>query len=196
MPSNRQASTSAVLTIPNALSLARIATIPAIVWAIVHRGTEAAGLLAFGLVASTDWLDGYVARRTGRVSDLGKLLDPVADRLAIVAILAALVVRGAFPLWAAALIVVRDVALLIVGAVVLATRGIRIEVRGIGKAATLALMIAVPWIAWGAFDLWLGAATSVFGWIAFVVGIVLSYAAAALYAVDLRHALASRRPPN
>jgi cardiolipin synthase len=196
MPPDRQASTSAVLTIPNALSLARIATIPVIVWAIVHRGTEAVGLLAFGLVASTDWLDGYVARRTGRVSELGKLLDPVADRLAIVAILAALVVRGAFPLWAAALIVVRDVALLIIGAVVLAARGIRIEVRRIGKAATLALMVAVPWIAWGAFDLWLGPAASVVGWIAFAVGIVLSYTAAAVYAVDLRHALALRRPPT
>jgi cardiolipin synthase (CMP-forming) len=190
MPADREASTSAVLTVPNVLSLARIVTIPLIVWAIVHHGTEAAGLLAFGIVASTDWLDGYLARRTGRVSEVGKILDPLADRLAVVSVLVALVVRDAFPPWAAALIVVRDVALLLVGAWVLARRGIRIDVRMIGKVATLALMIAVPSIAWGSFDLWLAPIGSVVGWSAFAIGIVLSYAAAGWYAVDLRSALA------
>ena len=68
------------------------------------------------LVVATDWVDGTIARRTGQVSELGKVLDPVADRLAIAAGLIALVVRGAFPLWAAALILVRDVAVLVAGA--------------------------------------------------------------------------------
>jgi cardiolipin synthase len=193
MPPERQASTSAVLTIPNALSFARIVTIPLIVWALVHRGTEAVGLVAFGVIASTDWIDGYVARRTDRVSELGALLDPLADRLAIVAVLVALVVRDAFPVWAAALIVVRDLALILVGAFVLLTRDIRIEVRTIGKAATLLLMVAVPAIAWGAFDLWPSTVTTILGWMGFAVGIVLSYAAAGAYAIDLRRALRARR---
>lgn len=192
MPADREASTSAVLTIPNILSFVRIATIPAIVWAIVHRGTEAAGLLGFAVVAATDWVDGFVARRTGRVSELGKILDPVADRLVIVAVLVALVLRDAFPAWAAALIVVRDLALLVVGAWALASRGARIDVRTVGKAATLALMFAVPSVAWGAFDLWLGSVASVAGWTAFAIGIVLSYGAAVLYAADLRRALSRR----
>lgn len=191
MAADREASTSAVLTIPNVLSFLRIATIPGIVWAIVHRGTEAAGLLAFAVVASTDWVDGYVARRTGRVSELGKILDPVADRLVIVAVLVALVVRGAFPGWAAAVIVARDVALLLVGAWALAARGIRIDVRTIGKAATLALMLAVPSIAWGSLDLWLAPVASVLGWIALAIGIVLSYTAAVWYATDLRRVLSA-----
>jgi cardiolipin synthase len=113
--------------------------------------------------------------------------------LAIVAVLVALVVRDAFPPWAAALIVVRDLALVLVGAVALATRDIRIEVRTIGKAATLTLMVAVPSIAWGAFDLWPATAATIFGWIGFAVGIVLSYAAAGRYAIDLRRALEARR---
>jgi cardiolipin synthase len=145
------------------------------------------------VIASTDWIDGYVARRTHRVSELGKLLDPLADRLAIVAVLIALVVRDAFPPWAAALIVVRDLMLVLVGAVALATRDIRIEVRTIGKAATLTLMVAVPSIAWGAFDLWPATAATILGWIGFAVGIVLSYAAAGMYAIDLRRALEARR---
>jgi cardiolipin synthase (CMP-forming) len=192
MAVDREASTSAVLTIPNVLSFARIATIPALVWAIVHRGTEEVGLLGFAVVASTDWVDGYIARRTRSVSDLGKLLDPVADRLVIVSVLVALVVRGVFPLWAATLIAVRDLALLAVGAVALARRGVRIDVRVVGKAATAALMLGVPLIAWGALDLWLATAATVVGWTSFAVGIVLSYAAAAWYAADLRHALAAR----
>jgi cardiolipin synthase (CMP-forming) len=192
MAGDREASTSAVLTIPNILSFARIATIPVLVWAIVHRGTEEAGLLGFAIVASTDWVDGYIARRTGSVSELGKVLDPVADRLVIVAVLVALVVRGAFPVWAASLIVVRDVALLVVGAFVLARHGVRIDVRRIGKAATAALMLGVPLIAWGAFDLWLAPVATAVGWTSFAIGIVLSYWAAARYAVDLRHALAAR----
>ncbi|MGZ4113965.1 MAG: CDP-alcohol phosphatidyltransferase family protein [Actinomycetota bacterium] len=191
MAGDREASTSAVLTIPNLLSFARIATIPVLVWAIVHRGTEEAGLLGFAVVASTDWVDGYIARRTGTVSELGKVLDPVADRLVIVAVLVALVVRGAFPLWAAALIVVRDAALLIVGAFVLARRGVRIDVRRIGKAATAALMLGVPLIAWGALDLRLAPVATAVGWTSFAIGIVLSYSAAAWYAADLRQALAT-----
>jgi cardiolipin synthase (CMP-forming) len=193
MSRDRRVSTSAILTLPNALSFARIASIPLIAWAIVHRGTEAAGLVAFGVIASTDWIDGYIARRTHQVTEVGKILDPLADRLAIVAVLAALVVRGLFPVWAAALIVVRDVALLLVGAIALWRRGIRIDVRRIGKAATLALMIAIPAIAWGQLDLWAGVAASIVGWLAFAAGIVMSYAAAGLYVGDLRRGLARRR---
>src|SRR5439155_14132999 len=140
---------SAFLTVPNALSFLRILLIPVFCWLIVHRGTEAAGILVFSGVAATDWVDGYVARRTGRVSELGKVLDPVADRLAIAAGLIALVARGAFPVWAAATIIVRDVAVLAVGAALLARRQLRVDVRLIGKVATFSLMVAVPWIAWG-----------------------------------------------
>ena len=191
MAADREASTSAVLTVPNILSFARIATIPFLVWAVVHHGTERVGLLAFAIVASTDWVDGYIARRTASVSDLGKLLDPVADRLLVVSLLVALVVRHAFPVWAALLIGVRDVALLVVGAVVLARRRVRIDVRPIGKAATAALMLGVPLVAWGNLRLWLAGAARPVGWAAFGIGIALSYTAAAMYAADLRRALAS-----
>ena len=95
-----------------------------------------AGMLLFAGVAATDWVDGYVARRTNQVSELGKILDPVADRLAVGAGLIALMVRGALPLWAGLAVLVRDVAVLVVGAALLAGRGIRIDVRFLGKSAT------------------------------------------------------------
>jgi cardiolipin synthase (CMP-forming) len=182
---------SAVITVPNLLSFLRILLIPVFVALIVHRPTTTAGLILFALVAATDWVDGWLARRTGQVSELGKLLDPTADRLAIAAGLIALVVRDVFPLWAALLILVRDAAILIVGAAVLASKKIRLEVRFIGKVSTFTLMAAIPCIAWGNLDLPLAAAALVVGWTTFVVGIVEYYVAAGAYVGDVRRALAT-----
>ncbi|HET6713226.1 MAG TPA: CDP-alcohol phosphatidyltransferase family protein [Actinomycetota bacterium] len=177
-----------MLTVPNLISVVRIAMIP-VFWAlIVDPDTTASGIVLFGVVVATDWVDGTIARRTGQVSELGKVLDPVADRAAIAAGLIALVVRGAFPLWAAVLILARDVAVLIAGAV-LAAKGRRIDVRWIGKVATFALMIAIPAVSWGSLDLWPAAAALAVGWPVYVLGIVEYYIAAGVYAVDLRRAL-------
>jgi cardiolipin synthase (CMP-forming) len=159
---------------------------------LLHHGTEAAGLLLLGFVVATDWVDGTIARRTGQVSELGKWLDPIADRIAIGAALITLVVRGAFPLWAALLILVRDALILLAGIVLLA-RGKRIDVRYIGKVATFSLMFGVPAVAWGNFGLPLGAAARALGWISFAVGIAEYYVAAFLYVSDFRVALASSK---
>ncbi len=179
---------SRVLTLPNALSFARILLIPVFYALIVRPATTAAGLVLLGLVLATDWVDGAIARRTGQVTRLGQILDPVADRLAIAAGLIAVVVRGAFPPWAALLILVRDLVVLAVGAWVLRARGTRIEVRWIGKAATLQLMVAIPAVAWGTLGLPPTAAALVVGWISFAIGITEYYIAAWVYAGELRHA--------
>jgi cardiolipin synthase len=182
--------TSRVLTVPNIISFVRIALIPVFVLLIVDRDTTTAGIVLFGAVVATDWLDGAIARRTGQVSELGKILDPVADRASIAAGLIALVVRDVFPLWAALLILVRDAAVLVGGAVVLVVRGIRVDVRWIGKVATFSLMLSIPAIAWGELELALGEAAVVVGWSAFAVGIVEYYVAAWVYVADIRRALA------
>src|SRR5207248_10008764 len=124
-----RASVDRVATVPNLLSLIRILLIPVFVALLLHHGTEEAGLLLLGGVVATDWVDGYVARHTGQVSTLGKLLDPIADRLAIAAALIVLVIRHAFPLWAALLVLVRDGLILAVGSIVLLRRKVRLDVR-------------------------------------------------------------------
>ena len=179
---------SRIVTFPNLISAFRIALIPVFVVLIVDPDTSAAGIVLFAAVVATDWVDGWIARRTGQVSELGKILDPVADRLAIGAGLIALVARDAFPAWAAALILVRDLGVLASGAFALARRKMRLEVRWIGKIATFSLMVAIPWISWGRLDLPLGEAALVAGWIAFAVGIVEYYIAGLAYAGDLRRA--------
>jgi cardiolipin synthase (CMP-forming) len=183
-----RAPSSRVATVPNLISAIRILLIPLFVALIVDPDTTTAGLLVFGIVVATDWVDGLVARRTGQVSELGKVLDPVADRLAIAAGLIALAIRGVFPWWAAALILVRDVAVFIVGVAVLWRSDVRIEVRWIGKIATFSLMTAIPFVSWGALGLPLAEAATVIGWAAFAVGIVEYYVAAFVYLRDIRHA--------
>lgn len=184
---------SAVLTAPNLISLGRIALTPVFFALITDPDTTLPGVVLFALVAASDWVDGYLARRLGQVSDLGRLLDPTADRLAIGAGLIALAVRGAFPWWAAWPILARDALLLAAGALVLLGRRIRIEVRGIGKFATLNLMVAVTCISWGALGYPLDRVATVLGWAAYAIGIASAYAAAAWYAGDLRRALRATR---
>jgi cardiolipin synthase len=183
---------SAVVTVPNILSFARIAAIPLFCWLAANERTRLWGILLFAVVVSTDWVDGYVARRTGQVTELGRILDPVADRLAIAAGLVTFAFSGVFPFWAALLILVRDVAVLLGGAALLWGRDLRVDVRGIGKIATFSLMAAITWISWGNADGPLGDVLLVGGWLAYTVGIVEYYLAAGLYAIDVSDALAER----
>jgi cardiolipin synthase (CMP-forming) len=182
-----------IATFPNVLSLFRILLIPVFVALILHRGTEAAGLVLLAGVVATDWVDGYIARHTGQVSAVGEVLDPVADRLAIAAALAAIVARGAFPLWAALLVIVRDGLILAAGLALLVALKLRIEVRWVGKAATFGLMCAIPLVAWGNFGLFLHGVAKPAGWIVFWIAVVLYYGAAGIYAADLRRAVAVGR---
>ena len=187
-PTARGPSSSRVLTVPNGISAARIALIPVFVALIIDHDTTTRGLVLFAVVVATDWVDGTIARRTGQVSDVGKILDPVADRLAIAAGLIALVLRGIFPLWAAAAILARDLTVLLVGAIALLRSDVRVEVRWIGKLATFSLMAAIPMVSWGNLALPLAAAATVCGWAAYTVGIAESYIAAWAYLGDIRHA--------
>jgi cardiolipin synthase len=189
----REAAAGRILTAANLITSLRILLIPVFVALIVDPDRSKAGLVLFGLVVSTDWIDGWVARRTDQVSDVGKLLDPVADRLAIAAGLIALMVRGAFPAWAGILILIRDAIVLLVGGYVLFGRRIKLEVRWIGKVATFSLMVAVVGISWGTLGLPIGAAAIVVGWVAFVAGIIEYYLAGAVYLGDVRHAMATDR---
>lgn len=178
-----------VLTIPNALSAFRILMIPAFVVLLLSEDTRLGGFLLLGAVVSTDWVDGVVARRTGQVTEVGKLLDPLADRLAMGAALVTFVALDLFPLWAALVILVRDAVVLAAAVWLWLTRGPRIEVRPIGKYATFTLMWGAPAIAWSNAHLPFEDFAAVFGWLWFGVGALEYYAAAVAYARDLRAAL-------
>lgn len=133
-----------IVTVPNLLSFLRLAAVPVFLWLLL--GPQEDGWALALLVASgvTDWLDGKLARWLGQASRLGQVLDPAADRLYIVATLAAFLIRGIVPWWLVALLVGRE---LFVGAALLVLRRHGFappEVTYVGKAATFTLMYAFP----------------------------------------------------
>jgi cardiolipin synthase len=168
-------------TIPNALSGLRLLGVPVFFWLIV--GPENDGLaLAILIVSSfTDWLDGYLARRLNQFSRLGELLDPLADRLYVVAALAALYIRDLLPIWVVVLLILRDV--LMSGLLLYLKRlGITgIPVHFVGKAATMNLLYALPLILLGTFSGLVSQLAHIFGWAFLIWGITMYWYAGALY---------------
>ncbi len=129
-----------VFTLPNALSLLRLFMVPLVVALLLAR-SDALGAAFFVLAAATDFLDGRIARRAGPTR-LGRILDPVADRLMLSSVAVVLAVRGLLPAWAVAILVGRDL-LALAGSLVV---GSKIRVNRVGKAATAVLMVAVALI--------------------------------------------------
>jgi CDP-diacylglycerol--glycerol-3-phosphate 3-phosphatidyltransferase/cardiolipin synthase len=141
-----------ILTVPNFLSALRLAAVPVFLWLLLVRkadGWAFALLVASGI---TDWLDGKLARLLDQSSRLGALLDPFVDRVYLVVTLIAFVARDIIPWWVAAILIMRDV-LLTATLPVYRRRGFPVpEVIYLGKAATFALMSALPWLLAGQAD--------------------------------------------
>jgi cardiolipin synthase (CMP-forming) len=134
------------LTVPNILSLLRLAGVPVFLWLLLGPRQDGWALALLVFSALTDWLDGKLARWLNQQSRLGQLLDPAADRLYILATLAAFLVRDITPWWLVAPLVLRE---LIVGVCILALRRNGFappEVTYVGKAATFVLMYAFPFL--------------------------------------------------
>ena len=130
------------LNLPNLLTVARILAVPVIVVALLDETPNGDALAAavFALAAFTDGLDGYIARRRQDVTTFGKLMDPLADKLLIVAALVSLVSLGRLAAWVAMVIIARELAVTGLRALA-AEQGVIIEASWLGKVKT-ALQIA------------------------------------------------------
>jgi len=131
------------MSLADQLTVARAASVPVVValFAIDFTHHDYIATAVFCVAMATDWFDGKIARRTGRSSSLGSLLDPVADKLLVMATLIVLIDQGVFPAWMVAAIVARE--LLISGLRQAAIeRGIVIAARDLGKLKTWAQAIA------------------------------------------------------
>lgn len=179
-----------VWTLPNALSCARLLGVPVFLWLIV-RGEDGAALAVLAASGATDYLDGYIARRTHTITRLGQVLDPLADRLYIFSTLIGLVVRGVVPLWFAAALVLRDV----VGAL-LVHRVRRVGYRGfpvhfVGKAATFNLLYAFPLLLLAQWRPGWGDVVLPIAWAFALWGVLLYWVALVMYVVQARAMLAT-----
>lgn len=168
-------------TIPNALSSLRLLGVPIFFWLIVGPENDGIALIILIISAFTDWLDGYLARKLNQFSRLGELLDPLADRLYVIAALAALYIRDLLPLWVVVVLVLRDVSMSVL-LIFLKRFGITgVPVHFVGKAATMNLLYALPLILLGTFTGIVGQVAHIFGWAFLLWGITMYWYAALLY---------------
>jgi cardiolipin synthase len=175
-----------VLTVPNLITILRLAFVPVFLWLILvpeADGWAVAVLMASGV---SDYADGYLARRLHQTSLVGQLLDPVADRLYILSTVFGLAARDIIPWWLAVLLPARDAFLW--GLVpFLRTRGYSsLPVHFLGKAATANLLYAFPLLLLGDGTGAVAAVSKVFGWAFVIWGTGLYWWAGLLYAWQVR----------
>jgi CDP-diacylglycerol---glycerol-3-phosphate 3-phosphatidyltransferase len=135
------------VNVPNVLTLVRILLVPVLVVALLDKtgGGDLLAAIVFVIASVTDAIDGYIARAQGSITTFGKLMDPIADKLLIVAALVALVSRGKLEAWVAMVIIAREFAVTVLRAAVGAQQGTVIAASGLGKlkTATQVLMVIV-----------------------------------------------------
>src|SRR5919107_1433323 len=172
---------STVWTLPNAVSALRLLGVPLFLWLVLGPEADVLAVLLLMVSGFTDWLDGYLARRLGQTSKLGEILDPVADRLYILAVVVGLAFRDIIPWWVALLLPARD-AFLWCLVPFLRTRGYSaLPVHFLGKAATFNLLYAFPLLLLGDGDGVVATLAKVFGWAFAWWGIGLYWWAGVLY---------------
>jgi cardiolipin synthase len=170
-----------ILTIPNAISLVRLCCLPLFLVLLFGREDRAAAAWLLAALGATDWIDGYIARHFHQVSSVGKILDPVADRLLFFVGVGGILIDGSVPGWFAVMVLVREAVVGITTVVLAAMGARRVDVTWWGKAGTFGLMIAFPLFLASHSDLSWADQAGVAAWIAGVPGLVLSYVSWALY---------------
>ena len=174
-----------LLTIPNVLSILRLLGVPVFLWAILS-GRDGLALLLLLFSGVTDYLDGKIARQFNMESRLGGFLDPIADRLYILATLFGLMWRDIIPVWLVVVLLARELVMALM-LLFLRSRGqLGLPVHFVGKAATFNLLYAFPLLLLGDSEGWLGTVAQPLGWAFVIWGTALYWWSAILYLLQLR----------
>ena len=180
-------------TVPNLISVGRLACIPVFLWLLFSVQDRWAAALLLGALGAPDWIDGYIARRFDQVSELGKILDPTADRLMLLVGIFAIWIDGSVPTWVAWLALCRE-ALVAVAALLLAALGARkIEVTWWGKTGTFLLMFAFPFFLAGESEVFLAPFFAAGAWVCAITGLPIHYWSGFTYVPAARDALLEGR---
>jgi cardiolipin synthase len=170
-----------ILTIPNIISVIRLCCLPLFLYLLFGRDNRAAAASLLAVLGTTDFIDGYIARHFNQISDLGKVLDPVADRLLFFVGVGGILIDGSVPTWFAVAVLVRE-ALIAAGTLVLAALGAkRIDVTWFGKAGTFGLMMAFPLFLASESTLGWRDSGEVFAYITGIPGLIFSWWSAVMY---------------
>ena len=182
-----------VFTVPNLVSFVRLLGVPLFLYLLLVPHADVAAIVVLSIGGTSDWVDGFLARRLKQVSRLGELLDPLADRLYIFATLIALTVRGVVPWWFTIALVARE-AFMGVLLLLLRRRGYGPPaVHYVGKTATFILLVAFPVLLLAhvlgqPYGWWYAVGWGLAWW-----GLVLYWVAAAFYVIQVSGALRESR---
>ncbi len=182
-----------ILTIPNGITVVRLGLLPVFVWLLLGRSDRASAAWLLAGIGITDFLDGYLARHLHQVSELGKVLDPVADRLLFFVGIGAILIDGSIPIWFAVAVLVREVVVAGATLTLAAMGAARIDVTWFGKAGAFALMMSVPFFLASHSDLSWAHTGGTLAWLTGIPGLVLSYWSLILYVPLARRALSDGR---
>lgn len=181
-----------VLTVPNLISVIRLLGVPLFLYLLLISEHDLAAVVVLAVGGSTDWLDGWLARRTGQISRLGELLDPVADRLYILATLFGFTLREIVPWQFTVALLGREV-LLLASLAVLRRYGYGPPpVHYLGKTATFILLAAFPVLLLGTAVPAAQAWAWPLGWALAWWGLVLYWIAGVLYLIQTAQLVRAR----
>jgi cardiolipin synthase len=185
-----------IWTIPNVLSLARLLGVPVFLWLVLGPQADGWAIALLMVAGFSDWLDGKLARAWNQTSRIGRLLDPLADRLYILAILLGLALRDILPWWLALAVPLRDVLLLWIPPVLRRLGyGPALPVHFLGKAATANLLYAFPLLFLASHDGWYAEPARILGWSFAIWGTGLYWWAGVLYVVQVHRLVRAVRAP-
>jgi len=153
-----------IWTVPNVLSFARLLGIPVFLWLVLVERADVWAFVVLVIAGASDWFDGYLARRLNQQSALGEILDPLVDRLYILATLIGLALRDVIGWWLVALLVGRDLVLLGLLPMLRRSGRIALPVTFVGKAGTFALLWGFPLLLLGSLPGAWGSVVTAFGW--------------------------------
>ncbi len=175
-------------TVPNAITFVRLLCVPVFVWLLFGQDDRISAAILLAVLGSTDWVDGWFARRFNQVSEFGKLFDPSADRLMMLTVVISTWIDGSVPWWFALLTLVREglVTLVAIGLGVVGAE--RFDVTWWGKTGTFFLMFAYPLLLGGASSVAGADILRILGWVCGVPGLVISWYAVTEYGPIARDA--------
>jgi cardiolipin synthase (CMP-forming) len=179
-------------TIPNAFTLVRLLLLPVFLYVLFQLENRAAAAWMLGALGATDWIDGYLARRLGQVSEFGKIFDPTVDRLLFLVATTAIIIDGSIPLWFGLAVLAREILVgLMMAVATVVYKMPRIDVTYWGKLATFLLMFSVPGFLMGNSDIRAADWFEVAAWALGIPGLILSYWTAIAYIPQVRQAVAA-----
>ncbi len=181
LPGEKRTGDDRIWTIPNVFSVVRLCFVPVFVWLLFAKDNRYGAAAVLGGLGATDWIDGYIARHFDQGSTLGKIIDPVADRVLLVVGVGSIIIDRSVPLWVGIAVVVREAVVSLAVLVLAALGAKRIDVQWVGKAGTMGAMLAFPLFLVSHSSASWHSLAKVLAWVCIVPALCFSYYAAATY---------------